>query len=169
MNRKADDFMILQEKYDLVDELLNVLENLVTIYKDLIMLSSGKQSILATNNSKDLQIIAEQEKEIAAIITTLEKRRITLQSDIDNSHTSFNQLITLLEEPRKSRAISLSQELVQVVRSLGVIQEANDILLHNLLKLVKHKRNVLYQVSTVPDYGDNNSFVNNRSIINKII
>jgi len=161
--------MILQEKYDLVDELLNILEKIITIYANLKVLSNDKQRVLATDSLKDLQAIVQQEKEMAAVITALEERRITLQSMIDSSHTSINQLIAVLEEPRKGRAISLSRELRQLVKYLRVRQDADSIVLHNLLNLVKYKRNVLFQVSTVPDYGDNNSFANNKSIINKII
>lgn len=161
--------MILQEKYGLVDELLDILEQLVVIYTSLKVSNSDKQRMLAAGNLADLKIIAQQEEEIMAVITALEERRITLQGMIDHSHTSFNQLIALLEEPRKQRGIALSQELRQLVNDISVVQESNSIVLHNFLKLEKHKRNVLFKVSTVPEYGGNNSFANNNSIFNKII
>jgi hypothetical protein len=161
--------MILQEKYDLVDELLHILEKLIAIYTNYLALSNDKQSVLTSGTPQDLQIIAQHEKEMAAVIEKLEQRRITLQYEIDASHSSINDLILELEEPRKSQAISLAHELRQLVKSLRVIQDGDSIVLHNFLKLVRHKRNVLFKVSTVPDYGDNNNFTNNKSIINKII
>ena len=161
--------MMLQEKYDLVDELLNILEQLIAIYTSLKVSNGDKQRVLAAGNLTDLQIIAQQEEKIAAVIATLEERRNTLQRMIDNTHTSFNQLIALLEEPRKQRGIALSQELRQLVNDISVVQESNSIVLNNLLKLENHKRNVLFKVSTVPEYGGNNSFASNNSIFNKII
>ncbi|AIF53661.1 flagellar export chaperone FlgN [Pelosinus sp. UFO1] len=161
--------MLSEKKYHLVDELLNILENLVAIYQDLNVLNNEKQSVLATDDVKGLQKIVQQEREMTSMVDALEKQRITLQNEIDSSHSSINQLIALLDEPRKSRAISLAQELRGLMKSLCLLQEANSTVLYNLLNLIKHKRNVLFQVSTVPDYGENNSFVNNKSIFNKII
>ena len=161
--------MMLQEKYDLIDELLDILEQLIAIYTSLKVSNGDKQRVLAAGNLADLQIIAQQEEKIADVIAALEERRITLQGMIDPSHTSFNQLIALLDEPRRSRGIALSQELRQLVKEMGIAQESNSIVLHSFLKLEKHKRNVLFKVSTVPEYGGNNSFANNSSIFNKII
>jgi hypothetical protein len=161
--------MMLQKKYDLVDELLNILEQLIAIYTSLKVSNGDKQRVLAAGNLADLQIIAQQEEEIVAVITALEERRSTLQGMIDPSHASFNQLIALLEEPRKQRGIALSQELRQMVKDMSAVQESNSIVLHNFLKLEKHKRNVLFKVSAVPEYGGNNSFASNNSIFNKII
>lgn len=161
--------MILQEKYDLVDELLTILEKLIEIYTNYLALSNDKRSVLTSGTPQDLQIIVQHEKEMAAVIEKLEQRRITLQYKIDASHGSINDLIAALEEPRKSQAISLAHELRQLVKSLRVIQDSDSIVLHNFLKLIKHKRNVLFKVSTVPDYGDNSNFISNKSIINKII
>jgi len=161
--------MMLQEKYDLVDELFNILEQFIAIYTSLKISNGDKQRVLAAGNLADLQTIAQQEEKIADVIAALEQRRITLQGMIDHSHTSFNQLISLLEEPRKSRGIALSQKLQQLIKDLAIVQEANSIVLHNFLRLEKHKRNVLFKVSTVPEYGGNNSFASNNSIFNKII
>ncbi len=161
--------MILQEKYDLVDELLNIFEKLIEIYTNFKVLYNAKQRVLATDNLKDLQMLVQQEEEIVSVITALEERRIILQSRIDPSHKSVNQLIALLEGPRKERAVSLVEDLRKAVKLTSVMQDANSIALHNLLNLVKHKRNVLYKVSTVPEYGGNCSFANNSSIFNKII
>jgi len=158
--------MMLQEKYDLVDELLDILGKLIAIYISLKVSNDDKQRVLTAGNLADLQIIAQQEEKIAAVIATLEERRKTLQRMIDNTHTSFNQLIALLEEPRKQRGIALSQELRQLVKDMSVMQESNSIVLHNLLKLENHKRNILFKVSTVPEYGGNNNFANKTSIIN---
>ncbi|OAM92839.1 FlgN protein [Pelosinus fermentans] len=161
--------MILQEKYELVDELFEIVEQLVVIYTSLKVSNGDKQRVLAAGNLADLQMIAQQEEKIASIIAALEERRITLQGMIDHSHTSFNQLIALLEEPRRSRGIAVSQELRQLVKEMNIMQEANSIVLHNFLKLENHKRNVLFKVSTVPEYGGNNSFGSNHSIFNKIV
>jgi ABC-type thiamine transport system ATPase subunit len=160
---------MLQERYDLVDELLDILEKLIAVYTSLKVSNGDKQRVLAAGNLADLQIIAQQEEKIADVIAALEKRRITLQGMIDPSHTSINQLIALLDEPRRSRGIALSQELRQLVNDMSVVQESNSIVLHNFLKLEKHKRNLLFKVSTVPEYGGNNSFASNHSIFNKII
>jgi len=160
--------MILQEKYDLVDELFDILEQLVVIYTSLKVSNGDKQRVLAAGNLADLQMIAQQEEKIVAVITALEERRLALQGMIDSSHTSFNQLMSLLEEPRRSRGVTLSQKLRQLVKEMNIMQEANSIVLHNFLKLEKHKRNVLFKVSTVPEYGGNN-FANNNSIFNKIV
>ncbi len=161
--------MIYQEKYDLVDELFEILEQLVAIYTSLKVSNGDKLRVLAAGNLADLQMIAQQEEKIAAVIASLEERRIALQGMIDSSHTSFEQLISLLEEPRKSRGTALSQELRQLLKEVGRIQETNSIVLHNFLKLENHKRNVLFKVSTVPEYGGNNSFGSNHSIFNKIV
>ncbi len=161
--------MILQEKYDLVDELFDIVEQLVAIYTSLRVSNGDKQRVLAAGSLTDVQMIAQQEEEIVAVITALEERRGALQGMIDPSHKSFNQLISLLEEPRRSRGIALSQELRQLVKEMGIMQEANSIVLHNFLKLENHKRNVLFKVSTVPEYGGNNSFGSNHSIFNKIV
>lgn len=161
--------MILQEKYDLVDELLTIFEKLIEIYTDFKVLYNDKQRVLATDNLKELQMLVQQEEEMVSVIAALEERRIILQSRIDPSHKSVNQLIALLEGSRKERAVSLVEDLRKAVNLTSVMQDANSIVLHNLLNLVKHKRNVLFKVSTVPEYGDNCSFANNSSIINKII
>jgi ABC-type thiamine transport system ATPase subunit len=160
---------MLQERYDLVDELFDILEKLIAVYTSLKVSNGDKQRVLAAGNLADLQIIAQQEEKIADVIAALENRRITLQGMIDPSHTSINQLIALLDEPRRSRGIALSQELRQLVNDMSVVQESNSIVLHNFLKLEKHKRNLLFKVSTVPEYGGNNSFASNHSIFNKII
>lgn len=161
--------MMLQEKYDLVDELFDILEQLAAIYTSLKVSNGDKQRVLAAGNLVDVQMIVRQEEELVALIAAMEERRIVLQGMIDPSHTSFNQLIPLLEEPRRNRGIALSQELRQLVKEVGIMQEANSIVLHNFLKLENHKRNVLFKVSTVPEYGGNHSFGSNYSIFNKIV
>jgi len=161
--------MILQEKYDMVDELFNILEKLIAIYASLKISNADKQCVLAAGSLADVQMITQQEEKIVSVIAALEERRIALQGRIDPSHTSFNQLISLLEEPRRSRGSVLSKELRQLVKEMSIMQEANSIVLHNFLKLENHKRNVLFKVSTVPEYGGKDSFANNHSIFNKIV
>ncbi|WP_245755159.1 flagellar export chaperone FlgN [Pelosinus propionicus] len=161
--------MILQEKYDLVDELFDILEQLVAIYTSLKVSNGDKQRVLAAGDLADVQMIAQQEEELVALIAGLEKHRIALQGMIDPSHTSFKQLISLLEEPRKGRGVALAQELRPLVKEMSIMQEANSIVLHNFLKLENHKRNVLFKVSTVPEYGGNNSFGSHNSIFNKTV
>lgn len=161
--------MSMQEKYDAVDELLDIIAKLIAVYTDFQALNTKKQQVLATGNLTELQRSIQQEEDVVAAIALLEERRAVLQNTIDGSHISFRQLIALLEEPRKGRALSLAQKLGHAIQAVKAMQEANAMLLHTLLTFVKHKRNLLYQVSTVPDYGANNHFVNNRSIINKVI
>lgn len=159
---------MLQEKYDLVDELLDIFEQLIAIYTSLKVSNDDKQRVLAAGNLADLQMIAQQEEEMVAVIAALEERRSALQGMIDSSHTSFNQLIDLLEEPRKQRGIALAQELRQLVKDMSLVQVSNSIVLHNFLKLENHNRNILFKVSTVPEYGGS-SFASNNSIFNKIV
>lgn len=154
-----------------VDELLDVLKSLVTIYKELNILSIDKKSMLASDNLKSLQTLIHQEEEMASSIQMLEQRRIALQNSMPGSPISLNQLITLLDEPRKSRILCLSQELKQLVQSLRLINESNASLIGHLKNFLNHNRNVLLGVSTVPDYGNANSSncINKKSYINRTI
>ncbi len=161
--------MILQEKDDLVDELFDILEQLVAIFTSLKVSNGDKQRVLAVGNLADMQMIAQKEEELVTLVKVLEERRIVLQGTIDPSHSSFNQLLPLLEESRRNQGIALSQELRQLVKEMNLIKEANSIVLHNFIKLENHKRNVLFKVSTVPEYGGNHSFGSNHSIFNKIV
>jgi flagellar biosynthesis/type III secretory pathway chaperone len=158
-----------QTEYCLVDELLTILEQLIAVYKDIEVFDKEKQRVLVSGKVSDLQRIVLKEKERIDCIATLEERRIALQNVIPGSHTSLSQLIAVLDEPRKGRAIFLAQELKQLVQSLQVMQDTNSIIIQHVLNFTKHKRNVLFNVSTVPDYGTNNNFVDSKGIFNKTI
>lgn len=170
-NRKADLQMSSQEEI-VIDELLSVLEGLVSAYQDLNILGNDKKKVLASDNLKSLQDIIHKEEGIATSIQMLEERRILLQKSIQGCPVSQSQLIALLDEPRKGRAISLSQELKKLVHSVGLINEANASIIRHLKNFLNHNRNILLGVSTVPDYGNDGStsnYMNKKSYINRTI
>lgn len=156
----------------IVDELLGILESLVAVYKELNILGNNKKKILAFDDLKSLQDIIRIEEEMASSVQMLEQRRIALQNEISGTPLSLREFITLLDEPRKVRANSLSQELHKLVHSYRLVNDINSSIIRHLKNFLNHNRNVLLGVSTVPDYGSNGNSIDNinkKSFINRTI
>lgn len=139
----------------MIDELLGILESLIAIYKNLKDVGIDKKNILITDDFKALQGILQKEEEFASAIRRLDERRIVLQEAIPGSPVSLSQLIGLLDDSRKERAISLSQELSQTMQSFRLINDVNSATIQHLKNFLNHKMNTLSGISTLPAYGEN--------------
>ena len=130
-------------------ELLTVLAESVTLYKDLLLLGEEKRQALIGANTAELDAITRREEMRILEGTRLEERRAKATAAIATHHKLADRKPTLLmladaADPDTAEQIrSLGAELDTAVKQLVRLNDTNAALIHQALHFVQYNLNLL--------------------------
>ena len=130
-------------------ELLTVLAESVTLYKDLLLLGEEKRQALIGANTAELDAITRREEMRILEGTRLEERRAKATAAIATHHKLADRKPSLLmladaADPDTAEQIrSLGAELDTAVKQLVRLNDTNAALIHQALHFVQYNLNLL--------------------------
>ena len=139
--------------------LLNVLQQILSICQAFLTLSEQKQKVLIAANSQELEQIVKQEDSLLVQISKLEKMRETIIQEILAAHSVQNTEISLealkkIAKPDVREQLEVfSKELKQIMDQLGPLHTLNAELIQQALGFINYNVNVLSQIAVGPTYA----------------
>ena len=135
----------------LIEELVDVLDNELEIYQQLIPISNEKTQIIVKNDLTALQEITEKEQCMADQITSLENKRNQVMANVKivlnrkSDTLDLKTLIQLLEnQPKEQKTLSiLHDNLKDTIRQLVEINNRNKSLIEQSLEMIEFNINFI--------------------------
>ena len=124
-------------------ELLTVLAESVTLYKDLLLLGEEKRQALIGADTAMLDAITRREELRILEGTRLEERRAKATAAIATHHKLADRKPTLLMLADAEQIRSLGAELDTAVKQLVRLNDTNAALIHQALHFVQYNLNLL--------------------------
>lgn len=134
----------------LINELLQVLIEEAGLYDDLVKISGDKKKSIIDNDIDLLKGITCQENIIAGKMQRLEKKRLSIITDIANVLNEKEANITLsslaniiIEQPESEKMKKVALHLKESLSTLKELNEQNKILIENALEYIDFSINVI--------------------------
>jgi len=135
----------------LIEELVDVLDNELEIYQQLIPISNEKTQIIVKNDLAALQEVTEKEQCMADQITSLENKRNQVMTNVKivlnrkSDTLDLKTLIQLLEnQPKEQKTLSiLHDNLKDTIRQLVEINNRNKSLIEQSLEMIEFNINFI--------------------------
>lgn len=134
----------------LINELLQVLIDEAGLYDDLIKISGDKKNSIIDNDIDLLKDITCQENTIAGKMQRLEKKRLSIITDIANVLNEKEANITLsslaniiIEQPESEKMKKVALHLKESLSALKELNEQNKVLIENALEYIDFSINVI--------------------------
>lgn len=135
----------------LIEELVDVLDNELEIYQQLIPISNEKTQIIVKNDLAALQEVTEKEQCMADQIIALENKRNQVMTNVKivlnrkSDTLDLKTLIQLLEnQPKEQKTLSiLHDNLKDTIRQLVEINNRNKSLIEQSLEMIEFNINFI--------------------------
>lgn len=135
----------------LIEELVQVMDDEIGIYKDLLPIAEEKTSAIIKNDLEELQVITNREQLVVEKITALERKREKVIENIgmvisrNPSTLNMKAMIKLLEkQPKEQRQLKqIHDEMKDVIQRLVKINDKNKKLIETSLEMISFNMNVL--------------------------
>ncbi len=142
----------------LIDELVEILEQEYSVYKELLPIAEEKTKVIVKNDLASLQNITEKEQDAIDRIHSLEHKRESLMLNIrtvlNKKSNDFNlkALITLLEkQPKEQKALSiLHDNLKSTIHRLVEVNSHNKSLIKQSLEMIEFNMNFIQSTRMAP-------------------
>ncbi|MCR5793177.1 MAG: flagellar protein FlgN [Lachnospiraceae bacterium] len=142
----------------LMEELISVLEQEDAIYRELIPIAEKKTRVIIDNDLAALEQITEREQESIQQITSLERKR---QEVVTNMGTVINRnpatldlktLVNLLDkQPEDQRKLSLvADRLSKSIHRLVDVNNQNQQLIHQSMEMIDFNINLMKSAMSAP-------------------
>lgn len=143
----------------LMENLMLILENEVSEYENLVVLSTQKTPVIIQGDLNALQKITDEEQIVVGRIQHLERNREEVLGDIANvinKDVKDLKLVNLIEmlrdRPQESgRLAKIHDELKDVVHRMGRINEQNRELIQNALEMIEFDMTVVQSLKAAPE------------------
>ena len=148
----------------LMEDLIEVLNQEVKQYDELLGLSSKKTPVIAAGDLEKLSQITDEEQIAVGKIQKLEKRRIEVMTDIANvlnkdvKTLKLTELVRMLDK-RPSEQKQLAQvrdKLKSISQHVRIVNSQNQELLEGSLEMVQFEMNILQQAGSAPETANYN-------------
>jgi flagellar biosynthesis/type III secretory pathway chaperone len=139
--------------------LLIVLQQMLTIYQDILRLSQEKKQILIAAKSAELEKITKKEDALILQVATLEEMRGKLVGEIMGSHGIVGPSIDLAQLQKIARpdlvdALAVfSKEFKSIMAQIVPLNKLNTALIQQSLNFINYNMNILAQVAVGPTYA----------------
>ena len=142
----------------LMENLVDILDKECGMYEKLLGLSSRKTTIIVKGDLKALAEITDEEQYIIGDIQGLEKKRVTVMSDIANvlnmdvNSLKLTDLIQVLEKrPTEQKNLAMQRDrLAQVADHVRRVNGQNQELLKSSIEMVQFEMNIIQAAKTAP-------------------
>ncbi len=142
----------------IIDELIQVIEEQIVLYKDIYAISSEKKNIIINNDLETLQKMNTVENSIVNQVSRLEKKRVGIVSDIcmvlgiaESEFTLTKLSEKLTTEDNKADILKLRDEIRSIMDNIKQVNDLNNQLIKNSLEYIDFSINIMRSV------GDNMS------------
>ena len=147
-------------------KLIEILNNLSTVYDELAKLGEKKRDALVTVNMEELAKILDHEQLIAAKIESLEKQRGSILLELSNNNPAINSNIKAEDFYKTAPTPFLKKKLLDVHKQLSEnvertlkIRDNNQILAQVALDAVTFRLNQINGAFVEPTYGNKGAIV----------
>ncbi|WP_242856537.1 flagellar protein FlgN [Butyrivibrio sp. AE2032] len=142
----------------LMENLVDILDKECNMYEKLLGLSSRKTTIIVKGDLKALAEITDEEQYIIGDIQGLEKKRVTVMSDIANvlnmdvNSLKLTDLIQVLEKrPTDQKNLAVQRDrLVTVADNVRRVNGQNQELLKSSIEMVQFEMNIIQASKRAP-------------------
>lgn len=143
----------------LMENLMLILENEVSEYENLVVLSTQKTPVIIQGDLNALQKITDEEQIVVGRIQHLERNREEVIGDIANvinKDVNDLKLVNLIEmlrdRPQESeRLAKVHDELKDVVHRMERVNEQNRELIQNALEMIEFDMTVVQSLKAAPE------------------
>ena len=143
----------------LMENLIEVLEQESTEYKELLELSQKKTPLIIGGDLDNLQKITDDEQIVVSRLHNLEKKRIEVTADIANvlnrdvEQLKLTNLIEMMaaRPEEQAKLAEVHDRLQSAVRNLQRANEQNRELLTNALEMVEFEMNLMQAMRAAPE------------------
>lgn len=139
--------------------LIAVLEEMLSLYQAILTLSQEKRKVLVSANGQMLEQITKQEEILILQAGKLEKRRekaideIGLAYEFEAAETNITKLKEFADPDIASKLDELSSQLSKTFSELGATNKINTNLIKQALVFVNYNINMLAQSTASPTYA----------------
>lgn len=154
----------------LIYDLMNVLEDEVLLYNNLLEISRKKTDIIVAGDVNALHELTKYEQEVIAKNLKLEKQRESIIGDIalvlneKKENLTVTRLIQRLGnlEKDRDRLKELQIKIKDVLTKLKQSNDQNKVLLEQSMEMINYTMNAIQSTRsfTTNDYGDSGQFQN---------
>ena len=135
-----------------MENLLNILDEELNLYKTLLELSNKKTALLKESNSKDLEAISKEEETLVATVIEKEKARIQEVKNICKRYGKPEQSLKIEElcefiDNSKEELIDFKKQITEVLEELKKANEINSALINSSLEYINFAVNMLTETS----------------------
>jgi len=142
-----------------MENLMLILENEVSEYENLVVLSTQKTPVIIQGDLNALQTITDEEQIVVGRIQHLERKREEVIGDIANvinKDVNDLKLVNLIEmlrnRPEESgRLAKVHDELKDVVHRMERVNEQNRELIKNALEMIEFDMTVIQSLKAAPE------------------
>lgn len=143
----------------LMENLMLILENEVSEYENLVVLSTQKTPVIIQGDLNALQTITDEEQIVVGRIQHLERNREEVIGDIANvinKDVNDLKLVNLIEMLRDrpeecTRLSKAHDELKDVVHRMERVNEQNRELIKNALEMIEFDMTVIQSMKAAPE------------------
>lgn len=142
----------------LMEELISTLSKEKDIYLDLLPIAEEKTKAIVANDLEKLQEITDREQYEVDRISSLEKKRGEVVSNIGivlgrkPEELTLTEMIRISAKQPKDQAVlsELKDSLGQTVKKLAELNERNKVLIQHSLSMIEFNMNLIQSTRTVP-------------------
>lgn len=151
------------------DELKEILNEELQIYKELSQITYEKTQTIIDNDTEFLDKITRREEELILEITQWEKKREELLNSWGlDKNTPLNQIISNIPAEDKKELEEIKEELFKILKEIKERNELNNVLIRDSLEYIDFNINLLSNAKDPGTYGKGNKNSNvNQSIFDK--
>lgn len=137
---------------NIFEELLKLLKNECSYYKELAKLAFQKKEVIIDNNIEELTELLEEDSKILDNIESLEVKRKKATSSLADSYNvnidelNFEKIIGLAAPEFKEQLKEIKGELLAVIEELHDQNEQNRLLINEAMKLNNFSLNLMMKM-----------------------
>ena len=131
-----------------MENLLNILDEELELYKTILELSNNKTSLLRENKVKELETTTQEEESLVATVIEKEKLRIQEVKNIckrygkPEKNLKIEELCEFIDDS-KEELMSYKEKIVEILDELKRINKINSVLINSSLEYVNFAVNML--------------------------
>ncbi|MGF7397325.1 flagellar protein FlgN [Thermoanaerobacterium thermosaccharolyticum] len=153
-----------------IDELIDVLNGEMLLYKDLLDISTKKTDVIIHGKIQELDNMTKIEGNIICKLSMLEEEREKILSGYDDTgEITISELCKMLPEDDSKKLKKIQKEFESLLKALNDRNELNKSLLQQSIEYVNYSIGLISS-NLVQDngiYGDNGSIKQYSSIIDR--
>ncbi|TCW42212.1 FlgN protein [Thermohydrogenium kirishiense] len=153
-----------------IDELIDVLNGEMLLYKDLLDISTKKTDVIIHGKIQELDNMTKIEGNIICKLSMLEEEREKILSGYDDTgEITISELCKMLPEDDAKKLKKIQKEFESLLKALNDRNELNKSLLQQSIEFVNYSLSIISN-NLVEDngiYGDNGSVKHVSSIIDR--